>query len=404
MSNSKYWNLAVKEDNADVADLYLYNVIDDFAYEGYSDSAESILKDINSLGNIKTLNVFINSPGGSVFEGISIKNMLERQKLKGCFINVVIDGLAASIASVIAMAGDKITMPENALMMIHRASCGCMGNADDFAKQIEVLNKIDLVLTNTYVTRSNGLLTEEDITNMFNSGDTWLTAQEAKDFGLCDEITEKLEAVAKYEDCTKDTKVDMEKWSNKVDEWYNEISEVAKDSEEGGNEVDNQQPINVTINLDVQAILDALNPIKNEIATLKAVIESAKIQNEVEEAEDGCKKKAEVEEEVEDGCKKKNEDDSEPIDEGEEVEDACKKKAEAEAEDEVEDEVDDECKKKPCNEDEGEVEDECKKKPCNEDEEEVEDGCKKKPCNEEESQPEDELDIHFFDNLLKDLM
>ena len=402
MSNSKYWNLAVKEDNSDVADLYLYNVIDDFAYEGYSDSAESILKDINSLGNIKTLNVFINSPGGSVFEGISIKNMLERQKLKGCFINVVIDGLAASIASVIAMAGDKITMPENALMMIHRASCGCMGNADDFAKQIEVLNKIDLVLTNTYVTRSNGLLTEEDITNMFNSGDTWLTAQEAKNFGLCDEITEKLEAVAKYEDCTKDTKVDMEKWSNKVDEWYNEISEVAKDSEEGGNEVDNQQPINVTINLDVQAILDALNPIKNEIATLKAVIESAKIQNEVEEAEDGCKKKAEVEEEVEDGCKKKNEDDSEPIDEGEEVEDACKKKAEAE--DEVEDEVEDECKKKPCNEDEDEVEDECKKKPCNEDEEEVEDGCKKKPCNEDESQPEDELDIHFFDNLLKDLM
>lgn len=398
MSNTKYWNLAVKEDDADVADLYLYNVIDDFAYEGYADSAESILKDINSLGNIKTLNVFINSPGGSVFEGISIKNMLERQKLKGCFINVVIDGLAASIASVIAMAGDKITMPENALMMIHRASCGCIGNADDFAKQIEVLNKIDLVLTNTYVTRSNGLLTEEDITNMFNSGDTWLTAQEAKNFGLCDEITEKLEAVAKYEDCTKDTKVDMEKWSNKVDEWYNEISEVAKDSEEGGNEVDNQQPINVTINLDVQAILDALDPIKNEIATLKAVIESAKIQNEVEEAEDGCKKKAEVEEEVEDGCKKKNEDDSEPIDEGEEVEDACKKKAEAE------DEVEDECKKKPCNEDEDEVEDECKKKPCNEDEEEVEDGCKKKPCNEDESQPEDELDINFFDNLLKDLM
>ena len=390
MSNKKYWNLAVKEDNADVADLYLYNIIDDFAYEGYTDSAESILKDINSLGNIKTLNVFINSPGGSVFEGISIKNMLERQKLKGCFINVVIDGLAASIASVIAMAGDKITMPENALMMIHRASCGCIGNADDFAKQIEVLNKIDLVLTNTYVTRSNGLLTEEDVTNMFNSGDTWLTAQEAKDFGLCDEITEKLEAVAKYEDCTKDTKVDMEKWSNKVDEWYNEISEVAKDSEEGGNEVDNQQPINVTINLDVQAILDALNPIKDEIANLKATIEATKIQNEAEE--------------VEDGCKKKNEDDSEPIDEGEEVEDACKKKAEAEDEDEVEDEVDDECKKKPCNEDEGEVEDECKKKPCNEEEEEVEDGCKKKPCNEEESQPEDELDINFFDNLLKDLM
>lgn len=360
MSNSKYWNIAVKEDNSDVADLYLYNIIDDFAYEGYTDSAESILKDINDLGNIKTLNVFINSPGGSVFEGISIKNMLERQKLRGCFINVVIDGLAASIASIIAMAGDKITMPENALMMIHRASCGCMGNADDFAKQIEVLNKIDLVLTNTYVTRSNGLLTEEDVTDMFNSGDTWLTAQEAKDFGLCDEITEKLEAVAKYEDCTNDTKVDMEKWSNKVDEWYNEISEVAKDSEEGGNEVDNQQPINVTINLDVQAILDALNPIKDEIANLKATIEATKIQNEAEE--------------IEDGCKKKNEDDSEPIDEGEEVEDKV------EVEDEVKDEVEDEVEDKK------------------EDKEEVENKA------EVEEQPEDELDINFFDNLLKDLM
>lgn len=374
MSNTKYWNLAVKEDNTDVADLYLYNVIDDFAYEGYADSAESILKDINSLGNIKTLNVFINSPGGSVFEGISIKNMLERQKLKGCFINVIIDGLAASIASIIAMAGDKITMPENALMMIHRASCGCMGNADDFAKQIEVLNKIDLVLTNTYVTRSNGLLTEEDVTNMFNSGDTWLTAQEAKDFGLCDEITEKLEAVAKYEDCTKDTKVDMEKWSNKVDEWYNEISEVAKDSEEGGNEVDNQQPINVTINLDVQAILDALNQTKEEIANLKATIESAKIQNEAEE--------------VEDGCKKKNEDDSEPVDEGEEVNDKVEDEVKDEVEDEVKDEVEDEVK--------DEVEDK------KEDEEESEEEVKKK--DEVEEQPEDELDINFFDNLLKDLM
>lgn len=376
MSNSKYWNLAVKEDNSDVADLYLYNIIDDYAYEGYTDSAESILKDINSLGNIKTLNVFINSPGGSVFEGISIKNMLERQKLKGCFINVVIDGLAASIASVIAMAGDKVTMPENALMMIHRASCGCMGNADDFAKQIEVLNKIDLVLTNTYVTRSNGLLTEEDVTNMFNSGDTWLTAQEAKDFGLCDEITEKLEAVAKYEDCTKDSKIDLDKWSNKVDEWYNEISEVAKDSEEGGNEVDNQQPINVTINLDVQAILDALNPIKNEIANLKATIEAAKIQNEAEE--------------VEDGCKKKNEDDSEPIDEGEEVNDKVEVEDNVEAEDEVKEEVEDV------------VEDVVEDKKEDEEEDDEEEEVKKK--DEVEEQPEDELDINFFDNLLKDLM
>ncbi len=390
MSSSKYWNLAVKEENSDSADLYLYNVIDDFAYEGYADSADSILKDINDLGNIKTLNVYINSPGGSVFEGISIKNMLERQKLKGCFINVVIDGLAASIASIIAMAGDKITMPENALMMIHRASCGCFGNADEMAKQIEVLNKIDTVLTNTYVTRSKGLLTADDITEMFNSGDTWLTAQEAKDFGLCDEITEKLEAVAKYEDCSSKQAIDINKWADKVDEWCKEvaITNSAENSEEGGNTMENT-PVNVTVNLDAKAILEAIAPIQDEINKLKDTLANVKAQDTVEFVENGV---------IVNGVMYEAPRNEEALVDEEEPEDVCKKKNEAE------DEVEDECKKKPCNEDEGEVEDECKKKPCNEDEEEVEDGCKKKPCNEEESQPEDELDIHFFDNLLKDLM
>lgn len=376
MSNSKYWNLAIKEDNSDVADLYLYNIIDDYAYEGYTDSAESILKDINDLGAIKTLNVYINSPGGSVFEGISIKNMLERQKLKGCFINVVIDGLAASIASIIAMAGDKITMPENALLMIHRASCGCYGNADEMAKQIEVLNKIDTVLTNTYVTRSNGRLTAEDVTEMFNSGDTWLTAQEAMSYGLCDEITEKLEAVAKYEDCSKNQSIDINKWASKVDEWCKEIAitNSTENPEEGGNQVENQ-PVNVTVNLDAKAFIEALTPIKDEIANLKASLETPKVEDKVEFVDGGVivngvmyeSPKNEGEDPVdgedpEDGCKKKCEDDTEPTD-GEEPDDGCKKKCEGE--------------------------------------DDPEDGCKKKAEGEE---PTDGLDINFFDKFLNDLI
>lgn len=267
MSNTKYWNLSVKEDSSKEADLYLYNIIDDFAYEGFSDSADSILKDINDLGDIKQLNVFINSPGGSVFEGISIKNMLERQKLKGCFINVIIDGLAASIASVIAMAGDKISMPENSLMMIHRASCGCCGNADDLRKQIEVLDKIDTVLTSTYVSRSGGILTEEHVKEMFDSGDTWLTAEEAKNYGLCDEITESLKVAACAETTNFKDSIDLCKWANKVDEWVSTSVNNTIQNEEGIEPMENN-PINLTVNLDVKAIADLLEPIVKQINDL----------------------------------------------------------------------------------------------------------------------------------------
>lgn len=259
--NNKYWDIAIKEDNSNIADLYLYNIIDDYAYEGYADSAESILKDLNDLGNLSTLNVYINSPGGSVFEGIAIKNMLDRLKTRKCAINVSIDGVAASIASIIAMVGDKITMPENALMMIHRASCGCYGNASDMKKQIEVLNKIDQVLTNTYVNRSNGILTAEKIQEMFDSGDTWLTAQEAMSYGLCDEIVEGLAVAA----CAKSTKFENkleDKWVAKVEEW---ASDIQGDKEPEGEIINmaDKENINVTVKLDLG---DIKNMIKDAVS------------------------------------------------------------------------------------------------------------------------------------------
>ena len=317
MSSSKYWDLAVKENTSNEADLYLYNIIDDYAYEGYSDSADSILKDINDLGDIKQLNVFINSPGGSVFEGISIKNMLERQKLKGCFINVVIDGLAASIASVIAMAGDKISMPENALMMVHRASCGCFGNADEMRKQIEVLDKIDIVLTNTYVNRSGGLLSKEDVQAMFNSGDTWLTAEEAKNYGLCDEITESLKVAACAKSTDFENKIDLDKWSNKVNEWVDEGNHDNSVKEEKTSMENEIKPVNITVNIDAKAILDALQPIVDKITDLEEKLSTVDVVNkEVEQPiEDKVEDNSEniVEDTTENSIEAKVEDDKEEV-------------------------------------------------------------------------------------------
>ena len=319
MSSSKYWDLAVKEDTSNEADLYLYNIIDDYAYEGYSDSADSILKDINDLGDIKQLNVFINSPGGSVFEGISIKNMLERQKLKGCFINVVIDGLAGSIASVIAMAGDKISMPENALMMVHRASCGCFGNADEMRKQIEVLDKIDIVLTNTYVNRSGGLLSKEDVQAMFNSGDTWLTAEEAKNYGLCDEITESLKVAACAKSTDFENKIDLDKWSNKVNEWVDESNHDNSVKEEKTSMENEINPVNITVNIDAKAILDALQPIVDKITDLEEKLSTVDVVNK------------EVGQPIEDKVEDKVEDNSENI-----VEDTTENSIEDKVEDDKE--------------------------------------------------------------------
>lgn len=317
MSSSKYWDLAVKEDTSNEADLYLYNVIDDYAYEGYSDSADSILKDINDLGDIKQLNVFINSPGGSVFEGISIKNMLERQKLKGCFINVVIDGLAASIASVIAMAGDKISMPENALMMVHRASCGCFGNADEMRKQIEVLDKIDIVLTNTYVNRSGGLLSKEDVQAMFNSGDTWLTAEEAKNYGLCDEITESLKVAACAKSTDFENKIDLDKWSNKVNEWVDEGNHDNSVKEEKTSMENEINPVNITVNIDAKAILDALQPIVDKITDLEEKLSTVDVVNKGvgQPIEDKVEDNSEniVEDTTENSIEDKVEDDKEEV-------------------------------------------------------------------------------------------
>lgn len=317
MSSSKYWDLAVKEDTSNEADLYLYNIIDDYAYEGYSDSADSILKDINDLGDIKQLNVFINSPGGSVFEGISIKNMLERQKLKGCFINVVIDGLAASIASVIAMAGDKIFMPENALMMVHRASCGCFGNADEMRKQIEVLDKIDIVITNTYVNRSGGLLSKEDVQAMFNSGDTWLTAEEAKNYGLCDEITESLKVAACAKSTDFENKIDLDKWSNKVNEWVDEGNHDNSVKEEKTSMENEINPVNITVNIDAKAILDALQPIVDKITDLEEKLSTVDVVNKEvgQPIEDKVEDNSEniVEDTTENSIEDKVEDDKEEV-------------------------------------------------------------------------------------------
>lgn len=204
MADIKFWEFKNSTTNKDEADLYLYLQIASWG-GGYSaHSAKSFKSELDALGNIKTLNVYMNCPGGDVFEGNSIYNMLSR-KAKSINVNMVVDGMAASIGGVILMAGTHISMAANSMVMIHRASANVYGNSDELKECIKLLDKIDENIKQIYINRSNGKLDEETVDTWLSNGDTWLTAQEAYDYGLCDEIIGAKQLSAKFDNTILDT-------------------------------------------------------------------------------------------------------------------------------------------------------------------------------------------------------
>lgn len=176
MSN-KFYN--VLEQNGE-------GVVDIFGDINWIDNDEHTFK--NDLDKITADNITvrINSGGGDVFTGHTIYNMIKQTNKR---VKVVVNGLAASIASVIAMAGDVVEMPSNAMLMIHNPSCYSGGTAEDMRKTADTLDKVAETIKAVYVNRTG--LSDEEITQMMND-ETWLTAQEAKDKGFCDIITDEI--------------------------------------------------------------------------------------------------------------------------------------------------------------------------------------------------------------------
>lgn len=187
----KYWSFkaAAKEGEGE---LYIYGDITSWEWDETDTSANSFKRDLDALGDIHTLNLYMNSPGGSVFEGVTIYNILKRHKAR---VIVHIDGLAASIASVIAMAGDEIHMPRNAMMMIHNPWTFTWGNAAELRKAADDLDRIGGSMKQTYLDRSRGKLADDELTEMLDA-ETWLSAQECHDYGLCDVVGEANQAAA----------------------------------------------------------------------------------------------------------------------------------------------------------------------------------------------------------------
>jgi len=174
-------------DNEEVV-LYLYGVIAENSW--WDDEVISATRVKDSLKSLdgKDLRVHINSRGGDVFESIAIYNLLKQYKGK---VTICVDALAGSGASLITMAGDKVEMPSNSMMMVHKASTFARGNSTDLRKIADDLDKIDTSVRESYKTRFVG--EEQELIDLI-ADETWLTAEECLAFGFSDEtLTETKE-------------------------------------------------------------------------------------------------------------------------------------------------------------------------------------------------------------------
>ena len=179
----KYWEFKAATPKS--AELYLYGEIGDSSVWGDEITPAAFQKDLAALGQVGQLDVFINSPGGSVFAGITMYNVLKRHNASK---TVHVDGIAASAASVVAMAGDKIIMPRSATLMIHNAWGASVGNKAEMRKMADELECIDGQIAGIYAERTGNKA--DDVTAWMNE-ELWMSGEEALQKGFTDEIEEK---------------------------------------------------------------------------------------------------------------------------------------------------------------------------------------------------------------------
>jgi ATP-dependent Clp endopeptidase proteolytic subunit ClpP len=200
----------IKNKSSEVSDIYLFNDIGTFGI-----TAQSFIDEIKEYED-RELNIHINSLGGEVFEGMAIYSIIQRRTSK---TTVYIEGIAASIASVIALAADEVIMSENSLLMIHNAWGGTQGEAKDMRKQAEILEKITNEIAEVYVKKTK--IPYNEIVEMMDE-ETWLTAEEAVALGFVDSISEPIKVAAKY---------DVSKYKNITNKKVEQILSLTKKRE-----------------------------------------------------------------------------------------------------------------------------------------------------------------------------
>lgn len=193
MPSMKNW-YSIKAASAAAAPVEI-SIFDEIGYWGVT--AKDFISEFKAkLGDSKEVVLAINSPGGDVFQGFAIFNALKAVKAAGVKVKVKVMGIAASMASVIAMAGDEIEMPDNAMIMVHNAISGVYGDAEDLRAVVNVLDQIDNSIVATYSARTGK--SEQEIRDLM-AADTFMSAARALDLGFTDTVTESISATACFD-------------------------------------------------------------------------------------------------------------------------------------------------------------------------------------------------------------
>ena len=181
------WFDIKSKSSAEVVDVYIFDEIGTFGV-----NAQSFIEEIKAYKG-QPMNLHLNCVGGDVFEGMAIYNVIKKRKAK---TTVYIEGIAASMGSVIALAADEVIMAENSLFMIHNAFGGAMGEAEEMRKTAAVLDKISNEIADIYTKKTN--LSFGKVKEMMDK-ETWLNADEAFELGFIDSISDAIKVAAKYD-------------------------------------------------------------------------------------------------------------------------------------------------------------------------------------------------------------
>lgn len=184
----KSWFTIRMTANSEAAEVLIYDEIG-----AYGVSAKSFLDELGAIPDASAITLRINSPGGSVFDAVAIYNALKR---RSGTVTVSIDGIAASAASYVAMAGGEVVMPENAFLMIHDPSGMVMGSAADMRAMAEALDKIRDSLVTGYSAKSGAAI---EAVAALMAKETWLSASEALALGFCDRLAEPVRIAAHFD-------------------------------------------------------------------------------------------------------------------------------------------------------------------------------------------------------------
>lgn len=180
------------KNSSSFGEIWIYGIIDEDLFFGDEITPTVISEKLKELEGCSSLNIYVNSPGGSVFAGIAITSALNRFEAKK---TIFVDGVAASIASFIVVeAADEVVMPFNSQMMIHSPTASIFnGKSSDFrrmADRLDVIRDENLIHAYEEKTKNKGVLSRDQILKMIED-ETFMTASEAFEYGFCDRIEEK---------------------------------------------------------------------------------------------------------------------------------------------------------------------------------------------------------------------